>query len=183
MNILKTVIFSTALMLTSLAANAATYDFSYTFADSTALTGSLSGTLNGSFIDNISDVHVSLNGTAFTGAPLFAAAWNTATHGWDNTIAPVVSANASLNNFIFADANVPTDFGVSNYFYFVNDPASQGHEAFATNLNSGDIALDNPTNNASWSLVAVPVPEPESYAMLIAGLGLLGVATRRRRQD
>jgi hypothetical protein len=26
----------------------------------------------------------------------------------------------------------------------------------------------------------VPVPEPESYAMLLAGLGLLGVVARRR---
>ncbi|MES2127675.1 MAG: PEP-CTERM sorting domain-containing protein [Pseudomonadota bacterium] len=27
-----------------------------------------------------------------------------------------------------------------------------------------------------------PVPEPETYAMLLAGLGLLGVATRRLRK-
>ena len=30
--------------------------------------------------------------------------------------------------------------------------------------------------------LASPVPEPESYAMLLAGLGLLGVASARRRQ-
>ncbi|MBT9519897.1 MAG: PEP-CTERM sorting domain-containing protein, partial [Dechloromonas sp.] len=27
-----------------------------------------------------------------------------------------------------------------------------------------------------------PVPEPESYAMLLAGLGLMGVVARRRSQ-
>jgi hypothetical protein len=27
-----------------------------------------------------------------------------------------------------------------------------------------------------------PVPEPETYAMMLAGLGLLGVMTRRRKQ-
>ena len=32
------------------------------------------------------------------------------------------------------------------------------------------------------SLNLVPVPEPETYAMLLAGLGLLGVVTRRRTQ-
>lgn len=31
------------------------------------------------------------------------------------------------------------------------------------------------------TLVAMPVPEPESYAMLLAGLGLLGAVARRRR--
>lgn len=30
--------------------------------------------------------------------------------------------------------------------------------------------------------IAAPVPEPETYAMLFAGLGLLGVMTRRRNQ-
>ncbi|MBK1679874.1 PEP-CTERM sorting domain-containing protein [Rhodocyclus tenuis] len=31
------------------------------------------------------------------------------------------------------------------------------------------------------SIVYAPVPEPEAYAMLLAGLGLLGLAARRRR--
>jgi hypothetical protein len=29
---------------------------------------------------------------------------------------------------------------------------------------------------------AAPIPEPETYAMLLAGLGLLGIAARRRKQ-
>ncbi|MGZ3239028.1 MAG: PEP-CTERM sorting domain-containing protein [Burkholderiaceae bacterium] len=179
--ILKAVIFMAALI--SFSANAATYDFSYTFGDSSSITGSLSGNLNGSFVENISNVHVFLNGTEFSGAPLFSAAWNTATHDWDNTIGAVVSTNAALNNFIFADTNIPTDYNASNYFYFVNDPAAIGHEAFAVNYNTGDTALDNPARNASWSLVAAPVPEPATYATLITGLVLLGVTLRRRRQS
>lgn len=35
---------------------------------------------------------------------------------------------------------------------------------------------------AMFSKVVTPVPEPETYAMLIAGLGLMGFIARRRRQ-
>jgi len=30
-------------------------------------------------------------------------------------------------------------------------------------------------------VISTPVPEPESYAMFLAGLGLLGVVARRRK--
>jgi hypothetical protein len=186
--ILKTVIFPAALMFGSLAANADTYDFSYTFNDSQVVTGSLSGTLVGQFIDNISNIQVSLNGTQFSGS-LYSAAWNPVTLNWDSTPA-VVSTNAALNNFIFADSNVAGgDLGASNYFMFTNDP-TYGSVAFAVNTNNGMVALDGTsygapaTNAANWSLteVAAPVPEPQSYAMLLAGLGFISVAAVRRRQ-
>jgi len=182
MKLLKTLALSTALALTSFAASAETFNFSYTFNDASVLTGSLTGVLNGLFIDNVADVQVSLNGNAFTGAPLYAAAWNAVSQSWDNSIAPIISTNGALNNFIFADANVPTDFGVSNYFFFTND-STNGARVFATNLNTTEAALDDSTTvNASWSIAAAPVPEPETFAMLLAGLGIVGTVIRRRRQ-
>ena len=36
--------------------------------------------------------------------------------------------------------------------------------------------------NVGTDAVAAPVPEPETYAMMLAGLGLLGVVARRRKQ-
>ena len=35
----------------------------------------------------------------------------------------------------------------------------------------------------SSAAVATPVPEPETYAMLLAGLGIVGFVARRRRAD
>jgi hypothetical protein len=32
-------------------------------------------------------------------------------------------------------------------------------------------------------LYAAPVPEPETYAMLLAGLGLIGAMRRRRKSN
>jgi hypothetical protein len=54
------------------------------------------------------------------------------------------------------------------------------------------VRTDDPTNlaNAPYysngvffdGIQVTPVPEPETYAMMLAGLGLLGVAARRRKQ-
>lgn len=42
------------------------------------------------------------------------------------------------------------------------------------------LAIANETSNTTTVYALAPVPEPETYAMLLAGLGLLGVATRRK---
>ena len=189
MNILNKIIFPAALMLASLAAHADNFNFSYTFNDSQVVTGSFSGILDGSFIDGISNIQVSLNGTPFLtdiSGSLYAAGWDPVALDWNST--PVISTNAALNNFVFADSNVPADFGASNYFMFTNDP-TYGSVAFAVNTNTGGIALDGTSYSApavvasNWSVTEVAaVPEPGSYAMLFAGLGIITFAVRRRSQ-
>ena len=44
------------------------------------------------------------------------------------------------------------------------------------------VAEDSGTGASRLFVLAAPVPEPETYAMLLAGLGLLGGAVARRRQ-
>ena len=39
-----------------------------------------------------------------------------------------------------------------------------------------------PANSRSQLIVLTAVPEPETYAMMLAGLGLLGFVAARRRQ-
>ncbi|MBL8414116.1 MAG: PEP-CTERM sorting domain-containing protein [Propionivibrio sp.] len=41
--------------------------------------------------------------------------------------------------------------------------------------------IAQPQNKIEFSFTAVPVPEPETYAMLLAGLGVMGAIARRRR--
>ena len=60
-------------------------------------------------------------------------------------------------------------------------------------VNAGSITLDasggfaaaisaQPQNELAFSFFANPVPEPETYAMLLSGLGVVGWVARRRRQ-
>ena len=50
--------------------------------------------------------------------------------------------------------------------------------------NNGEPPLIVPINfNFQKSLVVSHMPEPETYAMLLAGLGLLGFMARRRKQN
>lgn len=182
--------------ITSFAANAESFNFSYSFENTgngspLTVTGSFTGDESGLFVNNISNLHVFLNGSEFSG-PLFTAAWNTTTHSWDNTSAPIISFDSAKNNFIFADTNVPTNFNASNYFYMTNDasdPSGTPHEAFAINYNVSDangnaLSGDDTPINKSWSLtVASAVPEPESYAMLIIGFALTRLALRRKQSS
>lgn len=55
-----------------------------------------------------------------------------------------------------------------------------------TVLGSGNFGRSVPTNldvgvTVTYEYTAAPVPEPETYAMLLAGLGLVGAIARRRK--
>lgn len=61
--------------------------------------------------------------------------------------------------------------------------ANASVSVFFSDGSFGTASLVQQDWNVSQDLVIGAVPEPETYAMLIAGLGLLGFAARRRQQN
>ena len=79
-------------------------------------------------------------------------------------------------------------FGWNTAFINANGgTASSAFAALATGLDSGKAYLNIHTSFVGGGeirgfLVAAPVPEPETYGMLLAGLALVGALARRRKQ-
>jgi hypothetical protein len=68
---------------------------------------------------------------------------------------------------VFADGT--TNASLNYQFYGFASATGLGSFAFARQ------------DTASFAVSVTAVPEPENYAMLLAGLGVVGVTVRRRR--
>lgn len=79
--------------------------------------------------------------------------------------------------FINSDAtigSVASGDMVLTYDLFSRSPLDQNFNPDTDTLSNGNVL------SASGSVTVSPIPEPETYAMLLAGLGLLGFVTRRK---
>lgn len=56
----------------------------------------------------------------------------------------------------------------------------EGLQAFTWN-GTAYLAIANETSNTTTLYAMAPVPEPQTHALLLAGLGLAGAVARRRR--
>ncbi|MDP1787248.1 FxDxF family PEP-CTERM protein [Nitrosomonas sp.] len=120
--------------------------------------------------------------------------------GW--TLDPTITfhwnspVNISSATFYFDDADgfgrvsAPASVTVDGINFPIAEPSGPFPFSFVANglsFTGNDLVVSIQRNN-SWVFLsevafnAAPIPEPETYAMLLAGLGLLGFVVRRRQQ-
>ncbi|MEW5770153.1 MAG: PEP-CTERM sorting domain-containing protein [Pseudomonadota bacterium] len=112
--------------------------------------------------------------------------------GWttqsDNAILMASFQDAGGNELGFAQLGpvMPEDRGNATGLVYRMDggflPGATAQVEFKLDmerLNSYD--NDGYADNLSFTMAMAPVPEPETYALMLAGLGLVGVAARRSR--
>jgi hypothetical protein len=79
--------------------------------------------------------------------------------------------------------DIPQDFAILGTGTTVNIPAGAAY-LFVVAHDSYYEDNSDPNHDFAVSIrLTTPVPEPETYAMMLAGLGLLGFAGRRRKQQ
>lgn len=130
----------------------------------------------------------SLIGQAYSGSFSFDDAGLTGT-GSEWLAVSSLSMNLNSATYTLADAAAPAEvayfdgsfLGLS-YSNLVGDPLFS-LVAGTTALGEAFIAYDPAAGISGTGSVSYmqPVPEPETYAMLLAGLGLLGIIGRRRK--
>jgi DNA-binding beta-propeller fold protein YncE len=77
------------------------------------------------------------------------------------------------------DVTDPTQASIIDMIVTDGDLAPEGIEAFTFN-GLTYLSVTNETSNTTSLYNLAAVPEPETYAMLLAGLGLMGVSARRK---
>jgi hypothetical protein len=95
----------------------------------------------------------------------------------------VASFDGFATNFLFTDSVSPYSNDGNVFFYIAPAPFASITAASGLHL-AGQMYYDSPRDYVAthWSLTTA-VPEPETYVMMLAGLGLIGFISRRKTGD
>jgi hypothetical protein len=160
-----------ALLSSVLPAQAAVQNYNFTGAvDSGFYNGSL---FSGSF--SFDDATVDASGLDVTGLLSFDMSFLDTSYNFTSVIG---TPDVSFQDGSFLGLSLNIDSAVPNVnFTFVpgNIDVSEAFTSYDTTLGL--------SGGGTVLFTAAPVPEPETYAMFLAGLGLIGVLSRRRKNS
>lgn len=177
-----------AISIFSGAVQAESFRFSYTFSSGEKVTGTFDGTQSGNLVTGLSNAYVYVDGVSFEengSLGIFAI-------NYDNPrdSNAVVSFDGRQSNFMFRSQDNRSSFYIFP-FGLTNHPNSISVELWFSTISShyppgsnpgelNDISYDGSVESR-WSLAAATsVPEPETRAMLLAGICLIGFAAWRK---
>jgi len=149
----------------------------YTTSDS--ISGSV--TLSSALGDNLTNFQPSVNSFSFTdGISTITSSSSNSTGNPDRFVFNTDAAGDIIGWLVQVYSGSTTDnLGIVTWA-----PGSPTEDISGRVFNNGlsSQQVGNRNNPGVWSTTA-PVPEPETYAMMLAGLGLLGFVARRRKQQ
>lgn len=173
-----------SLAFAPLLAHATAFDFSYVFQsgygddrgiEATTVQGSFNGDIDGLFVKNLSDITVNIQCRDFSN-PLISILYSPTTgNPWDTSTEGVVSFDATLNNFMFVDADYINTGSSTNYFSIIHFGGLTQRQASNENNGYSYGFDDNSLLNSSWKLSVHEVPEPQIPLLLLGGLSIVGL--------
>lgn len=172
-NFIRAAVAAAALLATT-AASAASYEFSYTMLNNIYISGSFDGNAQGNIIGDISKLAVTINGVAMPNSG------NLYTYAANANGPARFSFDGLETSLLATDGDIRFPFSA---IFLIGPMNGLQTDAIAyTVAGLADYGEGNGDYSASrWSLKeASVVPEPATYAMLLAGLALMGGVARRQ---
>lgn len=128
----------------------------------------------------LANVNPALSGAADT-ANNGSATFVLADAGYAGNTGPVNAFGTNVGGS--TDFNNTGSLGETLSFWMMSETVASGSTTTrVTNLNFGGYGWTLASNgNLSYGALAAPVPEAETWAMLLAGLGMVGMIARRRK--
>ncbi|MDR7267672.1 hypothetical protein J2X20_000301 [Pelomonas saccharophila] len=133
-------------------------------------------TLSGPVKSSLGNIVYFQNGAGSTTS--ITATGHVSVNGGPSTLLPSSPLTQTPSSPSLGFFSGSSSFAAGNFSSFAVSGAS-----ITLNASGGSFAAigAQPQNKLKFEFTAVPVPEPETYALLLAGLGVVGLLARRRR--